>query len=88
MLPGNLRYRRDDRRDDTSAGYRPAQLLAIAFLALAMAPSGADLTRGTLAAFERYVSLTEARMAGEMSGASPFLWIDRQATDGGRCSRS
>ena len=53
-------------------------LLAIAVLALAPAPSAADLKPPTLAAFDRYVTLTEARMAGEMSGASPFLWIDRQ----------
>jgi hypothetical protein len=63
-------------------GYRPAHVLAIAVLALAAAPSAAELTPPTLAAFERYVKLTEARMAGEMSGASPFLWIDRQG--GGR----
>jgi len=53
--------------------------VAIAVLALGAAPSAADLKPRTLAAFERYVTLTEARMAGEMSGASPFLWIDRQA---------
>jgi hypothetical protein len=53
--------------------------LAIAVLALIPAPPEADLQPATLAAFERYVTLTEARMAGEMSGASPFLWIDRQA---------
>ena len=63
----------------TPAGYRPPRLLAIALLALATAPSEADLKPAALAAFERYVTLTEARMAGEMSGASPFLWIDRQA---------
>ena len=57
---------------------QPAQLLAIAFVALAAAPAEADLKPATLAAFERYVTLTEARMAGEVSGASPFLWIDRQ----------
>ena len=60
----------------------PAQLrpaLAIAVLALAPAPAAADLRPATLAAFQRYVSLTEARMAGEMSGPSPRLWIDRQA---------
>src|SRR6185369_1306897 len=56
-----------------------AQVVAIAVLALGAAPSAADRKPGTLAAFERYVTLTEARMAGEMSGASPFLWIDRQA---------
>src|SRR6187455_3391220 len=61
------------------AAARSAQLLAIATLALATAPSEADLTPATLAAFKRYVTLTEARMAGEMSGGSPFLWIDRQA---------
>lgn len=57
--------------------------LAIAVLALVRAAPEADLQPATLAAFDRYVTLTEARMAGEMSGASPFLWIDRQA-DGRR----
>jgi hypothetical protein len=52
--------------------------LVIAALTLAPAPSAADLKPATLAAFDRYVTLTEARMAGEMSGASPLLWIDRQ----------
>jgi hypothetical protein len=50
----------------TAAGSIPAAAPAV------------DLKPATLAAFERYVSLTEARMAAEMSGASPFLWIDRQ----------
>ena len=60
---------------------RSAQLVAIALLALAAAPSEADLKPAALGAFERYVTLTEARMAGEMSGTSPFLWIDRQADE-------
>jgi hypothetical protein len=55
-----------------------AQALAIAVLAVTPQPSAAELKPATLAAFERYVRLTEARMAGEMSGASPLLWIDRQ----------
>ncbi len=59
--------------------YRPAHLLAIGFLALATAPSEANLTPATVAAFDRYVTLTEGRMAREISGTSPFLWIDRQA---------
>ena len=65
----------------TPVGHRPAHVLAIIVLALALTPasSEAELKPATLAAFERYVTLTEARMAGEMSGASPFLWIDRQA---------
>ena len=69
-------------------GYRAAQLLAIAVLALVAAPSEVDLKPATLAAFDRYVTLTEARMAGEMSGASPFLWMIARRTDDRRCSRS
>jgi hypothetical protein len=45
---------------------------------VAVAAPATELKPATLAAFNRYVTLTEARMAGEMSGASPFLWIDRQ----------
>lgn len=37
-----------------------------------------ELKPTTLAAFDRYVQLTETRMAGEVAGTSPFLWIDRQ----------
>jgi hypothetical protein len=48
---------------------------APAAMALAVA---VQLTPGTLAAFDRYVTLTEQRIQGELSGASPFLWIDRQ----------
>ena len=53
-------------------------------LALPGAAPPADLKPATLAAFDRYVRLTEARMAGEISGASPFLWIDRQVDPGRR----
>jgi len=63
--------------------HRPVLALAIAVLAVTPAPSAADLKPPTFAAFERYVKLTEARMAGEISGASPFLWIDRQAAGRG-----
>ena len=48
----------------------------IAFATTAASP--AELKPATLAAFDRYVTLTEKRMAGEMSGASPFLWIERR----------
>ena len=67
----------------TPSRYRPARALAIAVLALGLAPasSEAQLQPATAAAFDRYVTLTEARMAREISGASPFLWIDRQAAD-------
>lgn len=41
-------------------------------------PMARELKPHAVAAFERYVRLTEARMTGELSGSSPFLWIDRQ----------
>jgi hypothetical protein len=46
---------------------------------IALVAPAVDLQPATLAAFNRYVTLTEARMAGETSGVSPFLWIDRQS---------
>ena len=55
-----------------------ATAFAAAILSMGFAASGVELKPATLAAFDRYVALTETRMAGEMSGASPFLWIDRQ----------
>jgi hypothetical protein len=41
-------------------------------------PDAVELKPATLAVFEKYVALTEARMAGEIDGRSPFLWADRQ----------
>ena len=55
-----------------------AAATAAAILALGISAPAAELKPATLAAFDRYVTLTESRMAGEMSGTSPFLWIDRQ----------
>ena len=37
-----------------------------------------DLKPHTLAAFNRYVTVTEARMATELDGRQPFLWVNRQ----------
>jgi hypothetical protein len=37
-----------------------------------------ELKPATLAAFDKYVKLTEARMSGEIDGASAFMWVDRQ----------
>jgi hypothetical protein len=45
---------------------------------VAAVPELAELKPATLASFERYVVLTETRMAGEIEGRSPFLWADRQ----------
>jgi len=64
-------------------GRAPAPLVtALAALVSIGGAPAADLKPATLAAFERYVTLTEARMAGELAGSSPFLWIDRQAEPG------
>ena len=58
---------------------RITSLWVAAFCALAVLRlSAVELKPATLAVFERYVRLTEARMAGEVDGSSPFLWIDRQ----------
>ncbi|MEO8481059.1 MAG: hypothetical protein ABI634_02545 [Acidobacteriota bacterium] len=51
--------------------------LAIA-LCLTVTTLARDLKPATLKAYERYVALTEQRLAGERAGSSPFLWIDRQ----------
>jgi hypothetical protein len=36
----------------------------------------ADLQPQTVAAFDRYVRLTERRMGRELDGSTPFLWVD------------
>lgn len=41
-------------------------------------PSTAQLRPATTEAFTRYVQLTESRIADEVDGRSPFLWVDRQ----------
>lgn len=53
-------------------------ILAAAVLLLPDAAAPIDLRPETLKAFERYIQLTEARIATETSGASPLLWIDRR----------
>jgi hypothetical protein len=50
--------------------------LGIAFFTAGTAP-GLDLKPQTLAAFERYARLTEARIADETAGRAPLLWINR-----------
>ena len=54
-------------------------LLAVGATAVAVTrPEPFELRPPTLAAYERYVALTDARVADERSGTAPFLWIDRQ----------
>jgi hypothetical protein len=55
-----------------------AAAVAISCVLAAPVLSAFELRPATLAAFERYVRVTEARMTAEVEGRSPFLWIDRQ----------
>ena len=59
-------------------GVRAVAALILALIVLTLPVGARELKPATLAAFEKYVKLTEARMAGEVKGASPFLWVDRQ----------
>lgn len=52
-----------------------AGCLLVAGILTAPAPA-VELKRETIAAFERYVKLTEARIAGEVNGPQKFLWMD------------
>lgn len=54
---------------------------ALVALVLALVPvtlAARQLRPATLAAFDRYVALTETRLAAERRGAAPFLWLDAQ----------
>jgi hypothetical protein len=52
--------------------------LIIVLAVSAVAVSRADLQPATLAAFEKYVSATERRIAGERSGSAASFWLDQQ----------
>lgn len=56
-------------------GSRPTLLLCL-FAVSSAVIAAADLTPATSAAFDRYVRLTEQRIAAETARASDFLWID------------
>ncbi len=47
------------------------------WVAMVVVLAAAELKPATIAAFDRYVELTETRMKGERDGDSPFLWVDR-----------
>ncbi len=70
-------------------GARPAKrhVAILGILALAPHLAGAlprpaeiALHENTLAAFDRYVRLTEARMDAELKGSGPYLWVDAQSS--------
>lgn len=60
---------------------RVAALWVAASYALAAPASGADLQPSTLAAFTRYVQMTEAQMDSGLARGEPFLWIDSLPAD-------
>jgi hypothetical protein len=60
-------------------GVRAVAVMIVALIVLTLPVGARELKPATLAAFEKYVKLTEARMAGEVKGEKPFLWVDRQA---------
>jgi hypothetical protein len=51
---------------------------AVVICAVGASISALELRPPTLAAFDRYIRETETRMAEEIEGRAPFLWIDRQ----------
>jgi hypothetical protein len=55
-----------------------APAAAVTILAASPDPLAVDLPPKALAAFDRYVTATEARIATELDGRKPFLWLDRQ----------
>lgn len=57
---------------------RAFSLVGLALIA-AVTTSFVQLPPRTLAAYERYIALTEQRIAAEQTGNEPFLWLDRLA---------
>jgi hypothetical protein len=55
-----------------------APAAAATILAASPDPLAPQLQPKTLTAFDRYVTATEARIATELDGRKPFLWVDRQ----------
>ena len=57
-----------------------ASLRTLAFFSLifALPAMSTELQKKTSSAFDHYVQITEARIAGEMGDANSFLWVDRQ----------
>ena len=60
---------------------RHAAAAAVIWLVAITTAAAAELQPKTVAAFERYVAATEARIRSEVDGERPFLWVDRLASD-------
>ncbi len=56
-------------------------VVLVVMTAAVAALQAADLKPQTIEAFDRYVTVTEARMQAELAGEAPFLWVDRLADD-------
>ncbi len=53
-------------------------LLVLMLVSLAGSTGARDLKPAAIAAFDKYVKLTETRMDAEVESPSAFLWVDRQ----------
>ena len=54
---------------------------AAGWLSAVAVVNAAELKAKTLEAWERYVTVTEARMQTELDGEAPFLWVDNLVDD-------
>jgi hypothetical protein len=61
-----------------SVGVLPLATVAAIFASLAILHAR-QLQAPTIAAYDRYVALTETRLAAERAGTRPFLWLDQQS---------
>ena len=64
-----------------ASGLRAAAFTAAGWMAAVALVNAVELKARTIEAFERYARLTEARMETEISGETPFLWVDRLSED-------
>ena len=60
-----------------------AGCMVAAWVSVVAVGNAAELKAKTLAAWERYVAVTEVRMQPALDGEAPFLWVDRLAADDG-----
>jgi len=56
-----------------------AACMALLWIGPVSEVAAADLRADTVAAFDRYVKVTEMRISEETAGRRPFLWMDRLA---------
>jgi len=74
--PGAPTIRLFSSRASRPSRHLPA-LFFLCFCVLAVPARGAELKQKTIAAFQHYVEISEARMATELADPQVFLWVDR-----------